>query len=218
MNKPIPILATLVLLAACSPSSSDGASPAATDPQSTATAQQASGQKPEAEKSELEVEREQLLSKWGAAGVPRPGEVSEKAEELLSRPLEEQSEPELTEVAEEANRAANFVGFILEKYADYYRDNYQYEFIQRKIAPYHDAYVQLANRLKSYRDRAYLNLGLKAKDQGDFLHAFFYFRDAFRLSSFTEDGGDHKGTRYQAEVEMKKLLGIEKLGTFVYWK
>ncbi len=72
--------------------------------------------------------------------------------------------------------------------------------------------------MKSYRNRAYFNVGKKAADRGDEITAFFYYRDAFRLSPFDEETGDHKGIRYYAEIQMKKLLGIEDVSTFLYWK
>lgn len=217
MKHPMLVLATTLLLSACSPSSSEGKpetpSAGAESPSETTQAQEES-----TEKSEIEAQREELLAKWGAAGLPQPLQIDEAAQELLALPLEEQSVEALTELAEEANRAANFVNFIFEEYAEYHRDNYRYDFVQEKVAPFHDAYVDLSNRLKGRRNQAFFNLGLKHKAQGNQMAAFFFFRDAFRLSSFTEDGGDHKGLRYQAEVEMKQLLGIDHLGSFVYWQ
>lgn len=159
---------------------------------------------------DIEATRSEMLKRWGVDGLVKPSDVEAKAKTTLSRPLAEQVDDELRELAKQANAAANFVGFILEEYQEYYRDNYRYDFVQKKVAPFHDAYVGLSNRLKSYRNQAYFNLGKKA--------AFLLFRDAYRLSSFTKDQGDHKGMRYQAEVEMKKLLGMEHIGTFIYWK
>ena len=72
--------------------------------------------------------------------------------------------------------------------------------------------------MKSHRNQAYFNLGLKAAERGDEIGAFFYFRDAYRLSSFTEGGKTREGMRYRSEMEMKKLLGIEEIGTFVDWQ
>lgn len=167
---------------------------------------------------EIEKLRQEQIEKWGTDELVQPMEVEAKARDLLQRPLEQQSVLELEELAKQANAAANFVGFILSEYQDYYRDNYKYDFVQKKVAPHHDSYVQLSNRFKDYRNQAYFNLGKKAAAAGDRLKAFFYFRDAFRLSSFTDDSGDHKGMRYQAEIEMKRLLGVEDLSSFVYWK
>ena len=76
--------------------------------------------------------------------------------------------------------------------------------------------MKLSNRLKSYRNQAYSSLGPKAAERGDEFEAFFYFRDAYRLSSFTEGQATREGMHYKAEIEMKNLLGIEELGTFVY--
>ena len=159
-----------------------------------------------------------MLKRWGVDGLSKPSDVDAKAKKILSHPLAEQSDDDLRELAAQANAAANFVGFILEEYQEYYRDNYRYDFVQEKVTPFHDAYVLLSNRLKAYRDQAYFNLGKKAAQRGDEVMAFFLFRDAYRLSIFAEDQGDHKGIRYRAELEIKKLLGLEGMGTFVYWR
>ena len=167
-------------------------------------------------KEDIEAARAEMLKRWGV-GLIKPSTVEAKAH-ILSRPLAEQSDEELRELAKQANAAANFVDFIIEEYQEYYRDNYRYDFVQKAVTPFHDAYVELSNRLKSYRDQAYFNLGKKAAARGDEITAFFLFRDAYRLSSFTKAEGDHKGMRYLAEIEMKKLLGIDHLGTFIYWE
>ncbi len=167
---------------------------------------------------DIEAARSEMLARWGVDGLVKPGEVEAKANELLSLPLEQQTNETLLDLAKQANTAANFVGFILEEYQRYYRDNIRYDFVQAKVAPFHDAYVELSNQLKSHRNQAYFNLGKKAAARGDEVMAFFYFRDTYRLSTFDESEGDHRGLRYQAEVEMKRLLGIEDLGTFLYWQ
>ena len=166
----------------------------------------------------IEKERKELLKKWGTDKLVKPNEVAKNAQDLLSKPIEKQTIDGLTNLANQANMAANLIGFILEEYRSYYRDNYRYEFIQEKIAPFHDAYVGLSNQFKSYRNQCFFNLGLKYKAAGNEVMAFLYFRDAFRLSTFTEDDGDHKGMRYKAEIEMKKLLRLDEIDTFVYWK
>jgi len=173
---------------------------------------------PKAQAEDIEKARSEMLSRWGAGGLVKPGDTEAKAKEILGRPLAEQSEAELKKLAEQANIVANYVGFIFDEYRQYYGDNYRYDFVQTKVAPFHDAYLKLANRFKDYRNRAYFNLGKKAVERGDEVGAFFFFRDAYRLSTFTEEAGDHKGMRYLAEVEMKKLLGIDSINTFVYWK
>lgn len=167
---------------------------------------------------DIEAARSEMLKRWGVDGLVKPSDVEVEAKTIFERPLTEQTDDDLRELAEQANAAANFVGFILEEYQEYYRDNYRYDFVQEKVAPFHDAYVGLSNRLKTYRNRAYFNLGKRAAQRGDEMTAFLLFRDAYRLSSFTEDQGDRKGIRYLAEVEMKKLLDINEIGTFVYWR
>lgn len=162
--------------------------------------------------------RSDLLKRWGSDGIVKPSEVDADALALLKRPLAEQSDAQLQELARRANVAANFVGFLLEEYESYYKENYRYDFVQQRVAPYHDAYVKSSNRLKAYRNQCYFNMGKKAAERGDNTTAFLMFRDSYRLSSFVEEQGDHKGMRYQAEIEMKRLLGLENTDTFTYWK
>ena len=167
---------------------------------------------------DVESARAELLKRWESDGLVKPRDVDAMAKAIFDRPLAEQTEEDLEALAKQANAAANFVGHILDEYQEYYSENYRYDFVQEKVAPFHDAYVELSNRLKSYRDQAYFHLGRKAVERGDEIGAFFYFRDAYRLSSFTEGQSTREGMRYKAEIEMKKLLGIEDLGTFVYWQ
>ena len=171
-----------------------------------------------AQKEDVEKLRIELVKKWGEDGLVKPYDIRKKAKVLFSKPLEEQTISELKKVAKSSNTAANLVEFILEEYEDYYRDNYKYDFVQTKVAPFHDKYVELSNELKGYRNKAYFNLGKKLKAKGKSLAALFYFRDAYRLSSFTESEGDHKGMRYNAERELKALLGIDDIPSFIYWQ
>lgn len=166
----------------------------------------------------VDAQRMELLARWGTDALPQPAAIEELAATLLALPIKEQSARDLESLADLANRAANFIGFISDEYSAYYRENYAYDFVQEKVAPFHDAYVAEANKFKGFRNQAYFNLGIKHRNGGNEVLAFFYFRDAFRLSTFTEPGGDHRGLRYKAEIEMKKLLGCEELETFVYWK
>lgn len=171
----------------------------------------------DAPQEDIEATRMEMLDRWGVDGLSKPADVDVLAEQVLNLPLADQSDDDLRKLAEQANTAANFVGFILDEYQEYYRDNYRYEFVQEKVAPFHDAYVELSNRLKGYRNQAYFNLGKKAAQRGDEVMAFLFFRDAFRLSSFAEVEGDHKGMRFRAELELKELLGIQDIGTFLFW-
>jgi len=125
---------------------------------------------------------------------------------------------ELIQAGKRSNAAANFVGYIQEEYADYYRDNYKYDFVQKKISPSHDKYVALGNKLKGIRNTAYLLIGLKLKEEGRVGEAFFYFRDAFRLSTFDGYKKSDPGTRYIAEQEMKEILGIKDIESYKTWQ
>ena len=108
----------------------------------------------DASSEDIEAGRKLMLSRWGIDGLVQPNEVEVKAKAILGKPLAEQSENSLQEVAKQANSAANFVGFILEEYQDYHRENYRYEFVQKKVTPFHDGYVAFSNRLKGYRNQA----------------------------------------------------------------
>ena len=165
----------------------------------------------------VENERLELLQRWESAGLVKPADVEAMAKQILEKPLSEQTVEDLKHLAKQSNAAANFVGHILDEYEDYHRDNYRYDFVLEKVAPFRNAYVELSNRLKSYRNEAYFNLGIKAMEGGDDIEAFLYFRDSYRLSLFTEGKDNREGMRYKSEIQMKKLLGIEELGTFVHW-
>ena len=167
---------------------------------------------------DVEKLRAEQIKKWGDTSIPKPNEIASKAKAVLDKPIENQSISELKNIAEQSNKAANYVGFILDDYATYYRDNYKYDFVQEKVAPFHDAYVKLSNELKDYRNQSYFNIGKKLAASNNEIEAFFYFRDTYRLSSFTDNKGDHKGMRFLAEQEMKKLMGLSDIGSFIYWK
>jgi hypothetical protein len=171
-----------------------------------------------AESEDVEKLRAEQIKKWGTTGLPKPQILITKAEALLKKPIGDQTIKELKELAESTNKAANYVGYILKQYASYYRENYKYDFVQEKIAPFHDKYFVTSNKLKSFRNHAYFNIGTKLAGSGNDAEAFFYFRDAYRLTSFTDEKGDHKGMRYKAEREMLKLLELGDIESFVYWK
>jgi hypothetical protein len=171
-----------------------------------------------AESEDVEKLRAEQIKKWGTSGLPKPQELIAKAEAILNKPIENQTINELKKTAENSNKAANYVGFILDQYASYYRENYKYDFVQTKVAPFHDKYVVISNKLKSIRNQSYFNIGKKLASSGNETEAFFYFRDAYRLTSFTDDKGDHKGIRYKAEREMLKLLELGDIESFVYWQ
>lgn len=171
-----------------------------------------------AQKEDVEKLRIETMKKWGKDGLIKPYDVRKSAKKIFSKSEKNQSIKELKNLAKTANTAANLVGFILDEYVDYYRDNYKYDFVQTKVAPFHDKYVGLSNELKEYRNKAYFIIGKKLKSKGKNIEAIFYFRDVYRLSTFTEEEGDHKGTRYKAEQELKSLLGLNDINSFIYWK
>lgn len=166
--------------------------------------------------STIESLRKQMLKRWGGKGLGDSKKLETKARTLLAKPIESQTFVELEAMAEEANKIANLVGYIFEEYSDYYRENYSNKRIQYKVRPYHNAHLRVANKFKGYRNQAFFNLGMKSKVAGNSIAAFFYFRDAFRLSNFVDSsapGG--KGVRYKAEIEMKAILGLQDLDTFI---
>ena len=62
--------------------------------------------------------RDEQIKKWGVAEVPDVNAITNKAEEFLSLPLDQQSIKQLEEIVEETNRAANFVDFIYDWFKD----------------------------------------------------------------------------------------------------
>jgi hypothetical protein len=171
-----------------------------------------------AEIEDVEKLRAEQIKKWGTSGIPKPQVLLTQAEAFLKKPIGDQTIEELKKIAKSTNRAANYIGFILEEYKSYYSKNYKYDFVQEKVAPFHDKYVHISNALMRFRNEAYFNIGTKLASSGNDTEAFFYFRDAYRLTSFTDDEGDHKGLRYKAEREMLKLLELGDIESFVYWQ
>ena len=161
---------------------------------------------------EIDVERDKLIKIWASQGLTNVDSVLREGKSLLDR--EKVSVDELKSIANRANKASNFVSYIQEEYNEYYRENYKYSFVQEDIAGPHDAYVEKANELKNIRNKAFYRLGQLIEKTGDIGTAFYYYRDAFRLSDFdTRD----KGIRYKAEQEMKRLLGIEDIESYITW-
>jgi len=173
----------------------------------------------DASSEDIDALRSEMLDRWEKGGLIQPKDIDLLAEQVFSQPLADQSNAELEELASNANKAANLIGFILEEYQAYYRENSRFDFVKREVIPFHDAYVEISNRLIGYRNQAYFNLSKKAAERGDEVLAFLFFRDAYRLSKFVGlEGDDYQGMRYQAEIEMKKLLGIQDIGTYTYWR
>lgn len=167
----------------------------------------------------IDEERQENLSKLGLDQMPDRAEIASRAVALFALPIEEQSEPALRELATAANVTANLIDFIYEEYDEFRRDNGRYDFVTEKVDPVMDQYGTEEDKFKLIRNRAYFNLGVKAKAAGQDVSAFLYFRDAFRLSAF-DCGNGPIGTcmRWQAEKEMQKLLGLSHIKAFVTWQ
>lgn len=168
---------------------------------------------------EIDKKRDETAKELGT-GIPDPSRVRSRAEQIFGQPIQNQKDEELKSLASDANVYANMVGFILEEYKSYYRENYRYEFVQKAIGPTHDSYVALSNEFLSIRNKAYFNLGLRAKTAGNIVQALLYFRDAYRLSVFSCDKGVPKDScrRAAAETEMQQLLKIDGITPYLTWQ
>ena len=67
------------------------------------------------EDEEIEASRQVQIKKWGTDQIVQSNEVQKLATVLFARPLESQSLEELTSIAKDANRAANFIDFIVDE-------------------------------------------------------------------------------------------------------
>lgn len=167
----------------------------------------------------IEETRQKTLENFNVAEIPDLDRIRSVASELFALPIDQQNVEDLTNLSIEANRAANLISYIREEYDDEYRDNYRYEFIQEKLAKPHDEYVKVSNEFIDIRNQVYFNLGIKYKNRGETMKSFLYFNDAFRLSRF--DCGNKQPDncmRWRAEQEMKELLGIKQINSYVSWQ
>ena len=162
--------------------------------------------------------RQAALEKYGITEIPDLAAVRSFAAQIFSQELERQNEDELERLSEAANRVANLIGYIYDEYDYYYRANYRFDFVREKVAPHADSYNTIRSEFLRIRNQAYFNLGILAKQNGRTMEAFFYFRDAFRLSIFGCSKGKTGCMRWQAEQEMQKLLGLSHIKAYVYWK
>jgi len=165
---------------------------------------------------EMDVARQKLIEKWASVGLTNVDTVIKEGEEIIGS--EKESTAALIDIASKANKSANFVDYILEEYKDFYNDNYKYEFIRDIIAVPHDKYVRISNKLKDIRNKAYLKIAELKEQEGDIGGAFFYYRDAYRLSRFDGYTDNDHGVRYTAEQAMKRLLGIEGIESYKSWQ
>lgn len=167
----------------------------------------------------VEENRQKTLENFDITEMPDLDRIRSAASNLFALPIEQQNVEDLTNLSIEANRAANLIGYISEEYNDEYRENYRYEFIQEKLAKPYDGYIKISNEFIAIRNQVYFNLGIKFRNLGETVKSFLYFNDAFRLSRF--DCGAKKPDdcmRWKAEQEMKELLGMEQINSYVSWQ
>lgn len=169
---------------------------------------------------DLDDKRNQTMKEFKDSQIPDPEKISNLAKNVFSKPLKEQKTDELESLAKEANYYANLVTYIMDGYDGFRRDMYKYNFVLEQVAPVRDKYVVLSNKYKGIRNKAYFNIGMKHKAGGNFLKAYLFFRDAYRLGSF--DCGKEKPKehclRWKAEQEMKALLAINDIESYVSWQ
>lgn len=167
----------------------------------------------------IEENRQKTLENFDITEIPDLNRIRSVASKLFALPTEKQNVEDLTNLSIEANRAANLISYISEEYNDEYRENYRYEFIQVKLAKPHDEYVKMSNEFIDIRNQIYFNLGTIYKNRGETVKSFLYFNDAFRLSRFDcETKRPDDCMRWKAEQEMKRLLGIEQIESYVTWQ
>lgn len=169
---------------------------------------------------QIDIQREKEIKEYSSVEFPKIRDILNNGNSLLSLSILNQSVSDLKTLAKKANQAGNIILMIQKEYSSYYRNNYKYDFIQKKISGPHDSYLARANKFLDLRNQAYFNLGLKMLSRNDKLQAFFYFRDAYRLSNFDCGPGNSAKTcmRWKAEQEMQKLLEISDINAYVSWK
>lgn len=174
------------------------------DPSKPATAEVAKPADP------IEAERAKMLDSMAGLLV-KPADVLKAVEEKGD--LKKASNAELASLASDCNRAANLIGVILSEYDSYERDNYRYDVILKQVREKRLPMETLRQRLLGSRNSIYFEQAVRLRDAGSGMLAFLTFRDAFRLSPFEGDG-----MRLKAEQEMKQLLGMADLPSFVEFK
>ena len=168
---------------------------------------------------DIEENRQKILENFDISEIPDLDKIRSAASNLFAMPIGQQKVEDLTNLSIEANRAANLISYIRDEYNDEYRDNYRYEFIQEKLAKPHDDYVRISNEFIDIRNQVYYNLGIKYKNLGETVKSFLYFNDAFRLSGFDcRDKRPDDCMRWKAEQEMKNLLQIDGIESYVTWQ
>ena len=152
--------------------------------------------------------------------IPDPDGIRRIAKEIFSKPISDQDADVLQSLAKQSNSYANMVNFIKDEYDDFRRENYSYDFVLEKLNPSLGHYARIVNEFLAIRNRAYFNLGMKAKETGNNVPALLWFRDAYRLSSFEcgKDQARETCMRWKAEQELQKLLGLSAVKAYVTWQ
>lgn len=169
---------------------------------------------------DLDAKRDEVRKAFKGGKIPDPKKLMDLSEMVFVKPLGEQKMRDLKIIALQANQYANLVGFIENRYDDYNISNYGYGFVLKKSVPIRDQYVVLADKYKSIRDTAYFNIGMKLKANGKPMEALLYFKDSFRLEAFDcgKEKPKEKCLRWMAEQEMKSLLSIKTIESYVTWE
>lgn len=68
---------------------------------------------------DIDRQRQEGLSQFREAGVPNPATIRNGATSLFQKPITEQSDEDLRNIARAANAYANYVGLIYKEYASY---------------------------------------------------------------------------------------------------
>lgn len=169
----------------------------------------------------IEDRRGALISSFEDRDVPRPDHIRSTATALFALPISGQGEQKLRDLAKDANFYANLLARITDEYDQASRQNMRYEFVQEEIQKKAGPLLDVKNEFLGIRNRAYLNLGLLLKEKGRNIEAFFTFSDAHRLSPFDcfpEDTARTDCIRLIAEEEMKEILQLSDLESYVYWR
>ena len=132
---------------------------------------------------DIDSERSDLVKRWSSDGIVTPAEVDTKAAVIFGKPVSSQLVSELKTLAKNANLAANLVDFITDRYHTYYRSKSHLTYLQEDFLPYHDNFAEVSSRMRKYRNLAYYNLGLIAKEEGKITLAFFSFEMPFVSAS-----------------------------------
>ena len=166
----------------------------------------------------IDEERDSLISEIGSTDIPDPEKITRTAQEIFAKDISDQSVSELESLAKIANKYANLFGYIEEELSSYRRSNLRYDFVLDKIRGPLLAQQAHTNKFKTIRNRSYFNLGIKALASGERLKAFFFFRDAHRLSNYTCSDGQNKCLRLDAELYMKSILNADDIPSYVHWE